>query len=502
MSLTASLKIDPEVVTAPVNDRIFGTFVEHMGRCVYTGIFEPGHETATEDGFRGDVLDLTRALGIRAVRYPGGNFASGYRWEDGVGPRSSRPTRLDLAWGALEPNSFGLDEFQRWAHQVGAETILTLNLGTRGVQEALDLLEYVNHPGGTELSDLRIEHGGHDPYDITTWCLGNEMDGPWQLGHKTAEEYGRLAAETARAMRMLDPELELIVCGSSSADMPTFGMWEETVLRHTIELVDMVSTHAYFDPDSFDIDNYLASAAGLDRQIREVAAIADRVAEEVGSTKRLAVAVDEWNVWYMSRHQRRDHPGRWGEALRLAEDDFTVVDSVVVGSLLMSLLRNSERVGLACQAQLVNAIAPIRTEPDGPAWRQAIYHPFAITASHAAGNVLDAVLDAPPMETERFGEVPMVDAVVTHDPGRLESSVFAINRSTTDTGQLHLEIAAMAGYEVAQHLIISDPDLSATNTERDPNRVEATPGTSRREGRTIVVDLPPVSWSHLLLRKM
>jgi len=200
------------------------------------------------------------------------------------------------------------------------------------------------------------------------------MDGPWQLGHKTAEEYGRLAAETARAMRMLDPGLELIVCGSSSADMPTFGTWEETVLRQTIELVDMVSTHAYFDPDSLDIDSYLARAAGLDRQIQQVVAIADRVAEEVGSTKRLSVTVDEWNVWYMRRHQERDHRGQWGEALRLAEDDFTAVDSVVVGSLLMSLLRNTEGVGLACQAQLVNVIAPIRTEPGGPAWRQTWSH--------------------------------------------------------------------------------------------------------------------------------
>jgi alpha-N-arabinofuranosidase len=497
--MRAALRIDPDSVVAEVDERIFGSFVEHMGRCVYTGIFEPEHRRADEDGFRGDVIDLVRELGVSVVRYPGGNFASGYRWEDGVGPVSERPVRLDPAWGALERNTFGLDEFHRWATKVGVETVLTLNLGTRGVPDALAMLEYVNHTGGTQLSDLRRAHGHEDAYDVRTWCLGNELDGPWQLGHKTADEYGRLAAETARAMRMLDPGLELIVCGSSSADMPTFGEWEETVLGHTFELVDLVSAHAYYDPDSVDIDSFLGSAVDLDRHIRAVAAIADRIADEVGSPKRLGVSVDEWNVWYLGRHRERGHPGRWGEALRLCEDPYTVTDSVVVGSLLMALLRNSDRVKLACQAQLVNTIAPIRTEPGASAWRQATFHPFALTARHARGRVLGAAAEVPTAMTERHGEVPIVDALATHDDVGQALAVFAVNRSRSDVAELTVEIGDVPGYELSEHLIIADDDFSASNADDQPGRVVPRKGHSRRAEGSVLAELPPVSWTVLRL---
>jgi alpha-N-arabinofuranosidase len=174
---SASLTIDPAFAVAPVSRRTFGTFVEHMGRCVYTGIYEPDHATADEDGFRKDVLELTRELGVSLVRYPGGNFVSGYRWEDGVGPREQRPRRLELAWHSVETNQFGLDEFVRWCAKAGVQPMMAINLGTRGVQEALDLQEYTNHPGGTALSDLRAEHGARAPYGIKLWCLGNELEG-------------------------------------------------------------------------------------------------------------------------------------------------------------------------------------------------------------------------------------------------------------------------------------------------------------------------------------
>jgi alpha-N-arabinofuranosidase len=496
VTLRAALQVDLDSVIAEVDERIFGSFVEHMGRCVYTGVFEPGHGTADDDGFRGDVMDLVRELGVSVVRYPGGNFASGYQWEDGVGPVSERPVRLDPAWGALERNTFGLDEFHRWVTKVGARTVMTLNLGTRGVPDALALLEYANHSGGTQLSELRRLHGRGDPYAIRTWCLGNELDGPWQLGHKTADEYGRLAAETARAMRMLDPDLELVVSGSSSADMPTFGEWEETVLGHTLELVDLVSAHAYYDPDSMDVDSFLGSAVDLDRNIRRIVAIADRVAAEAGSPKRLGVSVDEWNVWYLGRHRERGHPGRWGEALRLCEDPYTVTDSVVVGSLLMTLLRNCDRVKLACQAQLVNTIAPIRTEPGGDAWRQATFHPFALTARHATGRVLSAVAEAPKAVTERHGEVPIVDALATHDEGHA-MKVFAVNRSRSDTCDLTVDLGDLTGYRVTEHLVVADHDLSAANTREQPGRVVPRSGRNDRVGGHVHAELPPVSWTIL-----
>src|SRR6185437_7197045 len=227
----ARFVLDPAFEVGAVDPRLFGSFVEHLGRCVYTGLYEPGHPAADEDGVRADVLDLVRELGVTAVRYPGGNFVSGYKWEDGVGPREARPRRLDPAWRTLETNEFGLAEFVRALAKVpGAEPMLAGNLGTRGAAEAMELLEYANHPGGTELSDLRAAHGDREPYRIKLWCLGNEMDGDWQIGRKDAREYGRLAANTAKAMRLIDPDIELIACGSSGRSMATFGAWEATVL--------------------------------------------------------------------------------------------------------------------------------------------------------------------------------------------------------------------------------------------------------------------------------
>src|SRR3954447_11037811 len=304
--IRARLTIDPHFVVGEINARLFGSFVEHLGRGVYNGLYEPTHHTADEDGYRKDVVALVRELGVTAIRYPGGNFVSGYRWEDGVGPRDQRPRRLDLAWHSTETNEVGLNEFAAWLQKVGCEMVYAVNLGTRGVQEALDVLEYANVRSGTAWSDLRAAHGSPEPHAIRMWCLGNEMDGPWQLGHGTAQSYAQLASRTARAMRQLDPDLELVVCGSSSAAMPTFGEWERIVLEETYEDVDYISCHAYYEPLDGDYGSFLASAVDMDRFVDSVVATADHVKALRRSTKTMYVSFDEWNVWYQSRYHDVD----------------------------------------------------------------------------------------------------------------------------------------------------------------------------------------------------
>lgn len=461
---------------------------------MYTGIFEPGHPSSDSDGLRGDVLDLVKELGVTVVRYPGGNFVSGYRWEDGVGPVEERPARLETAWRSLEPNTFGIGEFLTWTAKAGVEPMMALNLGTRGVEAALDLLEYSNHPAGTRLSDLRAAHG-HEPFGIKLWCLGNELDGPWQLGHKTAHEYGRLAAETARGMRMIDPTLELVACGSSYSGMPTFGQWEETVLDLVYDQVDYISLHAYYEEKDDDLPDFLASSMDMDSFITEVAQIADEVGRRKGSSKRIDLSFDEWNVWYVSRFQEEGPPDDWPQAPHLIEDTYNVADAVVVGSLLITLLRNNDRVAAACQAQLVNAIAPIRTEPGGPAWRQTIFHPFALTARHARGDVLIAEIETPTYENARFGEVPFVDAVATHDPETGELSLFVVNRSLDQTVSLAISTAGFPDHRVSEHLVVTDDDLRASNTRSEPDRVAPRPvGEPTYGDGAIEMDLSPVSW--------
>jgi alpha-L-arabinofuranosidase len=498
--IAASLSLDPDLAVAPVNRRTFGSFVEHLGRCVYGGIVDPGHPASTEAGFRQDVIELVRELGVTVVRYPGGNFVSGYRWEDGVGPRDQRPVRLDPAWRSIESNQVGLGEFVRWAELAGVQTMLAVNLGTRGVQEALDLLEYANHPGGTQLSQLRRAHGAQEPFDIRIWCLGNEMDGPWQTGHKTPAEYGRLAAETARAMRMFDPRLELVACGSSGAGMPTFGEWESTVLSLALDQVDHISAHAYYELTDGDLGSFLASAVDMDRMIDTVVATADATTARLRSSKKIMVSFDEWNVWYQSR-LAECVPTDWTTAPRISEDAYTVTDAVVVGNLLISLLRHNDRITAACQAQLVNAIAPIRAEPTGPAWRQSTFHPFALTSRLAKGEVLAVKLRTPTYESAVYGTVNTLDAVATHDPGTGDLAVFVVNRDQSDTAGLEVDLRGFAsGLRVLEAWTVSDEDLSATNTQHNPTRVSPRPTPAATlTGTSLRLSLPPVSWTVVAL---
>jgi alpha-N-arabinofuranosidase len=502
------IEADVSEVVGPVPRRLFGSFVEHMGRSVYTGLFEPGHSTSDGSGFRGDVLGLVRELGPSVVRYPGGNFVSGYRWEDGVGPVDGRPVRLDPAWHSVESNRFGLHEFAAWAEAADVEVMYAVNLGTRGIQEAADVLEYCNHPGGTELSERRRANGADRPFGFRLWCLGNEMDGPWQVGHKTADEYGRLAAETARLMRMIDPGVELVVAGSSSSEMPTFGHWERTVLEHTAALVDHLSLHAYYQEHDGDVASYLASAAGLDEFIRTTAGIIDDVLAKAGLDKKIGISVDEWNVWDQ-RHwndveQHELTAGGWREHPRIIEDDYTVTDAVVVGSLLGSLLRNVDRVTMANQAQLVNVIAPIRAEPGGPAWRQTTFHPFSLVSKLAKGNSLRLTVSGDTVHTGLHGRVDVVDAAATFDENG-DCALFLTNRATESATDVRLRVRG-ARLTPDGTWTVTVPDgyhRHLTNTAHtEPVRPVPLSGVTAEhdpEGTTITATLPPLSWTALRL---
>jgi alpha-L-arabinofuranosidase len=497
---SATLRLDPTFTVGPVNRRTFGSFVEHMGRCVYTGIYEPGHPTADDHGFRQDVLDLTRELGVTMVRYPGGNFVSGYRWEDGVGPASERPIRRDLAWHALETNEVGIDEFARWARKADVEVMYALNLGTRGVQEALDVHEYLNHPEGTHLSELRRRNGTQEPHGVRVFCLGNEMDGPWQTGHKTAHEYGRLAAEVARALRSADPNLELVACGSSNSDMPTFGSWEATVLELAYDQVDHISAHAYYEEVDGDLGGFLASAVDMDHVVDSIVATADSVGARLKSSKRINISFDEWNVWYQSRFNNAPTPTTWEVGRPVIEDHYNAADAVVVGNLLISLLRHSDRVTMACQAQLVNVIAPIMTEPGGRAWRQTIFHPFALTSRLARGTVLRLELDSPTYPTARFGDVPVLDAVATHDLESGEAVVFVVNRDVSEPLDLRVSLAALGELRLVEAWTLGGGDPYDRNTADEPDRVRPRHLEARvLPDGTLSASLPPVSWSAIRL---
>ncbi len=505
MSLKARIILDRDFVLGAVDPRLFGSFVEHLGRCVYTGIYEPNHPQSDAHGFRQDVLALVRELGVTLVRYPGGNFVSGYRWEDGIGPRSARPRRRDLAWCSLETNEFGLNEFVLWCRAAGVEPMLVVNLGTRGPAEAGDLAEYCNHPSGTHWSDLRRQHGFAEPHNIRLWGLGNEMDGPWQIGRKTASEYGRLAAEAAKLINWPDPyqlrpgmkKVETVVCGSSGRGMPGFGTWEWEVLEQAFDQADYLAIHSYYGCPEGDVASFLARSEEMSDFIGECAALCDAVAAKRKASKRLMLAFDEWNVWYHSGSQDRKIDA-WAVAPALLEDRYNVADALAVGNLLISLLNHADRVKIACLAQLVNVIAPICTEAGGPAWRQTIFHPFALASRFGRGVVLRQVSESSVYDCAIRKDVPYLAAAgVRQDDGL---TIFAANRALQEPLGLEVEMRDFPAFELAEVWTLRHDDLFAVNTVEKPEILRPQPlaGVSL-VGQRLRISLPSASWNVMRL---
>ena len=493
--------IDKAYRVAPVDDRVFGSFIEHLGRAVYGGIYEPGHPSADGDGFRKDVLALVKELGVPIIRYPGGNFVSNFFWEDSVGPLESRNKRLDLAWRTLEPNTFGLDEFARWTKKADAAIMMAVNLGTRGTADACNLLEYCNYPSGTKYSDMRIGHGIKEPYNIKLWCLGNEMDGPWQLGRKTMEEYGRISAETAKAMKLIDPGIELVSCGSSFKDMPTFPQWEAVTLDENYDYVDYLSLHQYYGNEKNDTADYLAQSDDMEEFIHTVVAVCDYVKAKKRSRKTMYLSFDEWNVWFHSKAQEEDitrnHP--WQTGPHLLEDHYTFEDALMVGLMLITLLNHADRVKIACLAQLVNVIAPIMTE-EGGVWRQTIYYPFLHASLYGRGTVLKTVTDTRTHETSCHGEITDVVNAVVYNEENSELTIFAVNRNLSEAQELTVDVRSFGELCVLEKLVLVNGDLKAENSLTEEKvRPEADTDVSL-EGGILRTVLKEASWNVIRLQ--
>ncbi len=499
MTIRSTMIVDKDFKLAEVDPRVYGSFIEHLGRAVYGGIYEPGHPTADEQGFRGDALQAIRALNVPIIRYPGGNFVSGYNWEDGVGPKAERKRSLEIAWWTTETNQVGTNEFADWARLVGSEVMMAVNLGTRGVDAARNLVEYCNHPSGSYYSDMRIAHGYNTPHGFKTWCLGNEMDGPWQIGAKTAVEYGRLANETAKAMRWVDPTIELVACGSSGRGMSTFAEWEATVLDLSYDNVDYLSLHAYYNNNDGDTPNFLAQSLDLDQFIDSVAATCDYIKAKKKSKKKIHLSLDEWNVWKSQGTSRAEQ--HWQIAPPEFEDVYTLEDALVVGCCLISLLKHADRVKMACIAQLINVIAPIMTENGGPLWLQTTYYPYMHASVYGRGTVLHPLITSPKYDSKSFTDVPYLEAVSVYNEELSEVTVFAVNRHLTEGLELSVDLRSFGATTVLQHTVLEHEDIYAANTRHNPGTVlPHDRGNASAEGGRVSALLPKASWNVIRLR--
>ncbi|MGL6201321.1 MAG: alpha-N-arabinofuranosidase [Lachnospiraceae bacterium] len=504
MSRKAKLIIDKEAVLAPVDERLYGSFIEHIGRAVYDGFYQPDHGQSDDYGYRKDVIELVKELKIPIIRYPGGNFVSNFFWEDSVGPAAERPRRLELAWRSVETNQVGIEEFSRWTGQTGADIMMAVNLGTRGTADACNLLEYCNHIGRTKYSDMRIGHGVKEPYHIKTWCLGNEMDGPWQVGRKTMAEYGRIAEETAKAMKLIDPNIELVSCGSSYKDMPTFPEWEAVTLERTYDYVDYISLHQYYGNSDNDANDYLASSDDMDEFINTVVAVCDYIKAKKRGRKNINLSFDEWNVWFHSKNDELDitqnHP--WQTAPPLLEEIYTMEDALMVGLMLITLLKHVDRVKIACLAQLVNVLAPIMTERNGgKAWRQTIYFPFLHASIYGRGVVLQGLLNSDKHPTKKHDEITDIVGVPVWNEEQETLTIFAVNRNLDEDAQLTVDVRGFEGYCLREHIVLEHEDLKVTNSASEEKVFPRADGGTEVAGRMLESVLKKASWNVICLKK-
>lgn len=488
--------IDKTLVIAETDDRLFSSFIEHLGRAVYTGIYEPGHPSADEQGFRTDVINLVRELGVDMVRYPGGNFVSGYNWRDGIGPRSQRPKKLDLAWHSIESNRIGIDEFYDWTKKTNTKIMGAVNMGTGTPKEAGELLEYCNFPGGTFLSDLRRQNGHEQPYGIKTWCVGNEMDGPWQICHLDAAEYGKKARETAKILKWIDKNVELVVCGSATSIMPTYPEWDRTVLEYTYDNVDFLSLHRYYENFGNDED-FLASFVDMDRFIKTVAGTVDYVKAQKRSKKTVNLSFDEWNVWYQQNQKEHD----WMEAPEILEDRYSLLDALVFAGLGVTLINNCDRVKIACLAQLVNVIAPIFTRKGGSVIKQTIFYPFKDISAHARGTALKPIIKTDSIET-CYGAAPVITAAAVVERSGKALHVFCLNTSKKDVHSVELDMSTFGSPRFTKWQELSGSDLSAKNTFEQPDAVvprmnSTAEAAAAGKNGIFTVDMRPLSWNVL-----
>jgi alpha-L-arabinofuranosidase len=478
----AKAMIDQSRVRADLDRHILGSFLEHLGRAVYTGVYEPDSKFSDEHGFRKDVIAEVKELGVPIIRYPGGNFVSGYHWLDGVGPKDKRPTVLERAWNQLETNQFGTNEFIEWCRLVGTEPLLGFNLGTGTVEMAVAYVEYCNVEQGTEWSELRRKHGYKEPHKVRYWCMGNEMDGPWQMGHMTAREYGRKACDAARQIRVVDPTTKLIACGSSNTILPTYLTWDREVLEECYDQVDGISLHNYYgntpELSGDDTMRFLAMNLDMERQIHEIEAVCDYVQGVLRSPKRLWLSFDEWNVWY--REREGDALNGHGKfAPHLLEEKYDLEDALLVGGFLNTLIRNADRVRVACLAQIINVIAPLVTNENG-VLRQTIYYPYSWALKYARGKVIDLTVDCDSYaihakglraDFARNGQVPYLDVVATIDAPSNRATVFVLNRDIHHAHDLLLDWVDPTPRKVLACETLTGPDLKAINTFQEPKKV-------------------------------
>jgi len=485
--LRARVKIDTERVIDDIDPKIYGNFIEHLGRCIDGGIFEEKSPLSDSSGFRKDVFEAAKKLNVTNLRWPGGNFSSNYHWKDGIGPRDKRPPRLEMAWGTVESNRFGTHEFLEYAEKLGTEPYICVNLGTGSWTDAQQWVEYVNSSQDTAMTRLRKENGRRDPWKVTYWGLGNEMDGPWQMGHRTADDYGKFALEAAKLMKWTDPSIKLIAAGSShfASGIDWIG-WNRTVLEYLKRHIEYLAIHLYVGNRDNDYPEFLTSSIDLNERIKTTEGIINAAMSGEPRDRKIHIAWDEWNVWYRAR-------GAQQRGRRILEERYNLEDALVVATFLNSFVNNAHIIKIANMAQLVNVIAPIFTD-EKRMFLQTIYYPLALFANNTKGKALELYVDSPKYKSKRFGDVPHLDASAGYDNGSLVLNVVNRHKDQAVETEFESQDKQFAGpIEIAE---VNGPDIKSENSF-DSTTVKTTQRTGKADGRKFRYSFPPHSYTML-----
>jgi len=495
MSIAKSqILIDRNRTIAPISPLLFGGFIEHMGRCVYEGIYDPKSPHADECGLRKDVMEALRDQAYTVMRYPGGNFLSGYNWLDGVGPKEKRPSRRDLAWQSIETNQFGTNEFMEFCAAIDVAPMLGVNMGTGTIQSASDLVEYCNVDSGTYWSDLRARHGFRQPHNVRYWCVGNEMDGPWQIGHLDAVSYGNKALEAAKMMKWQDPSIKTVLCGSSNDRIETYPEWDRTALEIAWEHMDYHSMHYYTANHTDDTTSYLASAVAFERFVETLEGTLRYVKAKRRSKHDVYLSWDEWQVWYS---QLDSVQGNWTETPHLAEDVYSLEDALVVAQWLNVFLRKSHVIKIACVAQIVNVISWLHTCNDG-LLKHPSYYAFKLVSNFARGEALDVLVKAPIVETKEYGDVSALDVSGSYDAETQQGAIFLVNRGLIEAVTTEIVWQDSKDVCLKQAWQLAGNDPKEVNSWDAPDRLvaNAIPLPEMDNGRS-TISLPPLSFTVL-----
>ncbi len=496
----AKILIDKVNIVGDIDPNIYGSFIEHTGKCVYDGVYNPEAKNADENGFNKDVIEAYKEMKLPIVRYPGGSYVATWDWRESIGPKSERKTMYNLPWHEIEPNTFGIGEAVKWARKVGCEIMMCLNISTMSLLDNLRLLEYCNFPKGTYYSDLRRSHGYEEPFNIKYWSMGNEPDGWWQINLETEDEYARISAETAKAFKFFDPELKIIAC-SGLGDKGY--KWTKTTLKKGYKHYDFISMHRYMANKQNCFPLYMAKTSVLSGAIDRLTYLCDEIGQELGFDKRIMVSLDEWNVWYHSLEADSKIPYHCFAPHRL-EDIYNMEDALSVGEMLMAMIKKCDRVKIGCMAQLVNVIAPLFTNKDGDVLKQSIYYPYRDACLYGRGVAINNIVESPAYDFEdkdnddKYENVAYIDSVTSFYQNTL--TIFIVNRSENEAAECEINVKGFEKLAYGKHKELYHDDIKAENSFENPDKVSPKEYEITPDEDAFKLNIKPHSWNMISLK--